>query len=88
MLPAIKVDFNSELVQFRPYRASDQAKLWELHKLALQAAGIQGGEGSWDSDLGQIIELYLENQGEFLVGFWQSQLVAMGGLGKSGPGRA
>ena len=53
-----------------------------LQNVALEAAGAHVGNGPWDSDLLNIEGVYLENNGAFLVGLLDGQIVAMGALRK------
>jgi ribosomal protein S18 acetylase RimI-like enzyme len=69
----------------RRFAAGDEAAVRRLHDLALQGAGAHAGPGEWDADLDAIEATYLDGGGEFLVGFVESQLVAMGALRRHGP---
>lgn len=64
----------------RRYQPVDQPAVWQLHDLALHSANAHAGDGPWDQDLHQIEDVYLQNGGEFLVGFCDGRLVAMGAL--------
>ncbi len=66
--------------RIRPYLSEDQESVWDLHNMALSQAGAHAGEGSWDDDLRDIENVYLENEGTFLVGLGAEKLIAMGGL--------
>jgi ribosomal protein S18 acetylase RimI-like enzyme len=67
-------------VAFRRYAPADQAAVCELHKLALEDAGILLDDGPWDEDLLQIESVYLATGGEFLVGEDAGRIVVMGAL--------
>lgn len=68
------------MLRIRQYRDSDQTGVWELHNVALTAVGAHAGNGPWDDDFQHIKEVYLDNGGEFLVGEYEGQIVAMGAL--------
>jgi ribosomal protein S18 acetylase RimI-like enzyme len=72
----------------RRYAAADRTAVWFLHDLALREAGAHAGHGPWDDDLHNIDETYLRGGGEFLVAEIDGEIVAMGALRSSGPGRA
>lgn len=71
-------------LQIRRYRESDQPAVWELHELGLKNTDAYAGDGPWDDDMRHIPEQYLQNEGEFLVGEYEGQLVAMGAFRKTG----
>ena len=48
--------------------------------LAFEAAGTPSTPGPWNDDFANIPGVYLQAQGEFLVGFLESRLVATGAL--------
>jgi ribosomal protein S18 acetylase RimI-like enzyme len=75
-------------VLFRRFAPADQAAVCELHKLALEDAGIHLGNGPWDEDLLQVQSVYLSAGGEFLVGECGGRIVVMGALKPRGPGLA
>ncbi len=54
---------------------------------ALDDVGAHAGNGPWDDDLHHIEDVYLAAGGEFLVGTLDGQIVAMGALRPTGPGR-
>ncbi len=64
----------------RRYRPADHDAVWDLHNLALHQVGAHGGNGEWDADLHYIMEAYVQNGGEFLVGALGDRIVAMGAL--------
>ncbi len=68
------------MLRIRQYQASDHDAVWSLHNRALQAIHAHAGNGPWDDDLHQIETAYLRSGGEFLVGTWDGQLVAMGAV--------
>jgi GNAT superfamily N-acetyltransferase len=73
----------------RRYEPGDEAGVWALSDAALDAVmGTHVGSGPWDDDLHDIEQVYLDNSGEFLVGMYGGQLVAMGALKRTTPERA
>src|SRR6266404_2700801 len=75
-------------MEVRPFGADDAEAVWELHNAALEDAGVHGGPGAWEDDLRDIPGVYQRPGGEFLVGFAQGSLVAMGGLRRLSPEEA
>ena len=78
----------SSRLQVRRYCDGDLAAVLSLHERALQDVGAHAGHGPWDDDLQSIAAVYLDSDGEFLVGELDSALVAMGALRRIGPRRA
>jgi ribosomal protein S18 acetylase RimI-like enzyme len=72
----------------RRYEPTDLDAVIYLHVYAIQQAGAYLGRGPWDDDVYAIEEAYLNNQGEFLIGEWDGNFVAMGALRRTGPERA
>ena len=72
----------------RRYTSADQEAVEQLHVFALQQTGAYLGRGPWDDDVYAIEDVYLRNQGEFLIGECDGQLVAMGALKHTSPERA
>jgi ribosomal protein S18 acetylase RimI-like enzyme len=72
----------------RRYTAADQEAVEYLHVFVLQQTGAYLGRGPWDNDIYAIEEVYLNNQGEFLIGECDGQIVAMGALRRTSPERA
>ena len=68
------------MLTLRRYPPTDEREVWRLHVLALEAAGAYIVSGPWDDDLREIEAFYLAQRGEFLVGFLEQTLVAMGAL--------
>lgn len=77
-----------DMLTIRRYQSFDIDSVWELHNTALAQTGAHLGNGPWDNDLRHIEQVYLENSGEFLVGEYEDQLVAMGALKKISSERA
>ncbi|GHO85040.1 GNAT family N-acetyltransferase [Dictyobacter formicarum] len=67
-------------MNIRQYQQIDQDAVWALHKAALHGTGADLEDGHWDADLFQIEQVYLDNQGEFLVGEIEDRIVAMGAI--------
>jgi ribosomal protein S18 acetylase RimI-like enzyme len=63
----------------RRYLPADREAVWELHNVALDAAGARF-PGPWDADFDDIEGIYLRSGGEFLVGTVDGRVVAMGAL--------
>jgi hypothetical protein len=55
-------------------------EVYDLHVEALKSINAYAGEGPWDDDLYDIEKHYLQNRGEFLIGFSDGKLIAMGAL--------
>ena len=72
----------------RRYQPSDMEAVEYLHVYAIQQAGAYLGRGPWDDDVYAIEEAYLNNQGEFLIGEWDGNVVAMGALRRTSSERA
>ncbi|MFA6535881.1 MAG: GNAT family N-acetyltransferase [Candidatus Paceibacterota bacterium] len=64
----------------RVYTVADLEQIINLHNIALEATGAHVGNGHWDRDLWDIENIYLKNNGTFLIGSLQGQIVAMGAL--------
>ena len=75
-------------MEIRRYQQADHDEVWMLHKTALQDVGADLGSGPWDDDLHHIEQVYLKNQGEFLVGVCEGRIVAMGALRRTTSERA
>ena len=75
------------MLVLRQYQSSDHSAVFELHNLALSQVGANAGPGPWNDDLNQIEETYLQ-EGDFVVGFTDGKLVAMGALRPTSPMRA
>ncbi|HEY4383698.1 MAG TPA: GNAT family N-acetyltransferase [Ktedonobacteraceae bacterium] len=72
----------------RRYTSADQEMVEHLHVLAIRQTGAYLGRGPWDDDVYAIEEVYLKNQGEFLIGECDGLFVAMGALKRTSPERA
>jgi ribosomal protein S18 acetylase RimI-like enzyme len=72
----------------RRYEPADMQAVEYLHVYAIQKAGAYLGRGPWDDDVYAIEEVYLNNQGEFLIGEWDGIFVAMGAFRRTSPERA
>jgi ribosomal protein S18 acetylase RimI-like enzyme len=69
-------------LEIRRYEPSDRDAVWNLHVIAFKAAGTPSTPGPWNDDFAAIEAVYLHNQGEFLVGLIEKEIVAMGALRK------
>ncbi|MQY06358.1 GNAT family N-acetyltransferase [Actinomadura macrotermitis] len=68
-------------LRLRRYRAADHATVLDLHRAGLAQVGLRPGDGVYyEHDLFRMEDLYLTNNGEFLVGELDGRIVAMGGL--------
>jgi ribosomal protein S18 acetylase RimI-like enzyme len=76
------------MIEIRQYTTGDQEAVWELHNLALKGTGAHLGNGVWDADLKVIERVYLEDDGNFIVGVKDGQVLAMGALKKTNRIRA
>ena len=76
------------MLTLRRYTCADQEAVEHLHVFALQQAGAYLGRGRWDDDIYAIEEVYLKNQGAFLIGECEGLVVAMGALKRTSPERA
>lgn len=74
-----------QVMELRPFRTDDAEAVWRLHNTALEAADVHGGHGPWEDDLQEIGAAYQDPGGEFLLGFLDGTLVAMGGLRPRSP---
>ena len=71
----------------RRYESSDRDAVVELHRIALDLLGVYAEDRSVDADLNHIEEVYLQS-GDFMVGFYDGRLVAMGALRRTRADRA
>jgi ribosomal protein S18 acetylase RimI-like enzyme len=71
----------------RRYEPSDLQAVWALHLLASQVVGVPTPE-PYFSDLHDVESAFLNSGGEFVVGEYQGQIVAMGGLKRTAGDRA
>lgn len=72
----------------RRYTPADQEAVERLHVSAMRQTGAYLGRGSWDDDVYAIEETYLKNGGEFLIGEYDGQFMAMGALKRTSSERA
>lgn len=64
----------------RRYKTNDHEQVVRLHYHALDDSGANAGPGEWDDDLNNIEQVYLDNNGEFLVIEIDDRIIGMGGL--------
>lgn len=68
-------------LRLRRYRTADHAVVLALHREGLAQVGLRPGDGVYyDHDFFRMEDIYLRNDGEFLVGEAEGAIVAMGGL--------
>jgi GNAT superfamily N-acetyltransferase len=68
-------------LHMRRYRAADHAVVLDLHREGLAQVGLRPGDGVYyDHDFFRMEDIYLRNDGEFIVGELSGRIVAMGGL--------
>ncbi|MGW2313954.1 GNAT family N-acetyltransferase [Actinomadura luteofluorescens] len=68
-------------LRIRRYRAADHGVVLALHQKGLAQVGLRPGDGVYyDHDFFQMEDIYLRNNGEFLIGELDRRIVAMGGL--------
>jgi len=72
----------------RRYTPADREAVEHLHVHAMKQTGAYLGRGPWDDDIYAIVETYLNNGGEFLIGEWDGVFVAMGALRRTTAERA
>lgn len=75
-------------MNIRPYEDKDLEIVLTLHQKAMEVIGAYKGDGEWDNDLKNIERVYLENNGDFLIGEVNGNIVAMGAYKKSEDGYA
>lgn len=68
-------------LRIRRYHAADHGTVLALHREGLAQVGLRPGDGVYyDHDFFRMEDIYLRNDGEFLVGELGARIVAMGGL--------
>ncbi|QFG21192.1 GNAT family N-acetyltransferase [Actinomadura sp. WMMB 499] len=68
-------------LRLRRYHATDHGVVLALHREGLAQVGLRPGDGVYyDHDFFRMEDIYLRNDGEFLVGELDGAIVAMGGL--------
>ncbi|TDD73564.1 GNAT family N-acetyltransferase [Actinomadura rubrisoli] len=68
-------------LRLRRYRAADHATVLALHREGLAQVGLRPGDGVYyEHDFFRMEDIYLSNDGEFVVGEVGGRIVAMGGL--------
>ncbi len=68
--------------KIRRYKNIDKNKVFRLHTFALKEDTAFCKHGHWDEDFKNIENIYLKNNGDFLVGILDNKLIAMGALKK------
>jgi GNAT superfamily N-acetyltransferase len=64
----------------REYQNEDNTQIINLHRLVVQKENVYRGAGIWEEDLRDIENVYLKNNGAFLVGLIDKKIIAMAGL--------
>lgn len=77
----------TQTLTLRRYRPDDETHVWALHTTALAAIGALAPPGPHDADLQAVESTYLAAGGEFLIGEWHGEPVAMGAVRPLGDGR-
>lgn len=72
----------------RRFTPADQEAVERMHVRVIQETGAYLGRGPWDNDVYSVQKTYLDNAGEFLIGEWDGQFVAMGALRRTTSERA
>ncbi|NVI91748.1 hypothetical protein HUX53_31870, partial [Actinomadura sp. BRA 177] len=73
-------------LRIRRYHAADHGTVLALHREGLAQVGLRPGDGVYyDHDFFRMEDIYLRNDGEFLVGELDDRIVAMGGLPRPAP---
>ncbi|MBE1530296.1 GNAT family N-acetyltransferase [Actinomadura algeriensis] len=68
-------------LRLRRYRPADHGVVLALHREGLAQVGLRPGDGVYyDHDFFRMEDIYLRNDGEFLVAELEGGIVAMGGL--------
>ncbi|NKZ03656.1 GNAT family N-acetyltransferase [Actinomadura latina] len=68
-------------LRIRRYHPADHGTVLALHREGLAQVGLRPGDGVYyDHDFFRMEDIYLRNDGEFLVGELDDGIVAMGGL--------
>jgi GNAT superfamily N-acetyltransferase len=62
------------------YQSEYQEQMLELHRSAIEGFILGMSQQQDEADLTAVEEVYLRNHGEFLLGFMDERLVAMGGF--------
>lgn len=76
------------MLTIRQYNASDKEAVIHLNTISLQSTNAYIEQKNYYQDLNDIEAIYLNNNGEFLIGFLEKQPVVMGALMKISERRA
>jgi ribosomal protein S18 acetylase RimI-like enzyme len=74
------------MLLIRQYQRKDNATVKALHFAGLEQFGGKP-DNQYDKDLDHIEEIYLDNNGDFIVGLIGNEIVAIGGLKKISPSK-
>lgn len=70
-----------KLFTIRQYTAADAKQVWDIHKRTIQDSPLEFvSNPTFDEDLRNIEEHYFETGGEFLIGCFDGQAIATGGV--------
>ncbi|OHD61946.1 MAG: hypothetical protein A2014_09260 [Spirochaetes bacterium GWF1_49_6] len=75
-------------MQIRRYRADDKERVIELNRTVMQAIELYIDTGHNHDDYNNIEGVYLNNNGEFVVGIQDGRIIATGGFKPHGNGIA
>ncbi len=75
------MDKMDKVLSIRQYQQKDLATVKALHIEGLKQYGVEY-DPYFDSDLDNIEELYLNNNGDFLIGICDNEIVATGAIGE------
>jgi len=68
-------------ILIKGYKDEDFNQVWELHEMALKDTdAFVLGHGEWDKDLKNILEIYHNNRGAFVVAEYDGHIIGMGAL--------
>jgi N-acetylglutamate synthase-like GNAT family acetyltransferase len=64
----------------RQFKSEDRDEVFNLHVRALKKENGYLYRGVWEKDFDNILDGYINNKGDFIVGIIENKIVAMGGL--------
>ena len=69
-------------LHLRQYEDRDYDTVWELHFEGLKQTGTIVKDRTWDNDLLNIKNHYLDDRGDFLIVTFNTEIIGIGGLRK------
>jgi GNAT superfamily N-acetyltransferase len=69
-------------MKIRRYYSNDFDRMMNLHREVLIKENVYRGTGVWEDDLLDIEEHYFKNNGEFIIGIENEEIIAMGAIRK------